>query len=157
MSQTFEITFVEDAVLEKLEEGDDDLIASIMFREDRPTVSLGKAWHVIHVLLTGSRESGSGPLAFIVGGGRHLGTDPNGGWVCAFDAADLAEIRDRLPPAATLLERFAELDRETLDGIVWHARLATQGPEFFLEPYRDLLEALAKADAEDLGMLAGLV
>jgi hypothetical protein len=157
MSQTFEITFVEDAILEKLDAGDDERIASIMFNEDRPTVSLGKAWHVIHVLLTGSHKAGSGPLAFIMGSGRHLGNDPNGGWVCAFDAADLAEIRAVLPSPAKMLERFEELDLEWADTVAWGKRLETQGPEFFLEPYRDLLEALAKADAEDLGMLAGLV
>ncbi|HEY1957962.1 MAG TPA: DUF1877 family protein, partial [Polyangiaceae bacterium] len=102
VSQTFDITFVEDAVLETLEEGDDARIASIMFSEDRPTLTLGKAWHVLHMLLTGSTQAAKGPRAFIMGSGRFLGNDANGGWVSAFDSKQVIGIYTRLPTPETL-------------------------------------------------------
>lgn len=39
------------------------------------SVSLEKAWHGLHYLLTGEVWEGSGPLAFLLAGGEHLGGD----------------------------------------------------------------------------------
>jgi hypothetical protein len=38
-------------------------------------ISLEKAWHGLHYLLTGTAQEGSGPLAFILAGGQNLGDD----------------------------------------------------------------------------------
>ena len=38
-------------------------------------VSLEKAWHGLHYLLTGEVWEGNGPLAFLLAGGQHLGGD----------------------------------------------------------------------------------
>jgi hypothetical protein len=107
------------------------------------------------MLLTGSTQAAKGPRAFIMGSGRFLGNDANGGWVSAFDSKQVIGIYTRLPTPETLLERFREIALP--DGIVWRSRLDAQGPEFFLDPYRDLLTAMTEAVDQDLGMLAGLV
>jgi hypothetical protein len=38
-------------------------------------ISLEKAWHALHYLLTGTAQEGSGPLAFILAGGQNLGDE----------------------------------------------------------------------------------
>jgi hypothetical protein len=40
-----------------------------------PSISLEKAWHGLHYLLTGEVWEGSGPLAFLLAGGEQLGDD----------------------------------------------------------------------------------
>lgn len=155
MALTYEITFVEDDVLERLEPREDERIASIMFREERPTVTLGRAWHILHALLTGSAKSVSGPQGFILGGGRPLGRDPNGGWVAAYDSGEVAKISAALPSAETLAQRYKE--QGLPDRVASADKLAQQGPEYFLEVYRDLVPAMKKAADDELGMLAGLI
>jgi hypothetical protein len=38
-------------------------------------ISLEKAWHGLHYLMTGETEGGAGPLAFILVGGQNLGDE----------------------------------------------------------------------------------
>lgn len=157
MSLTFEITFVEDEVLDDLEGDDEERIATIMFREERPHISLGRAWHMIHALLTETTGKSSGPLSFIVGGGRTLDDqDPNGGWVCAYDSSEVAKIQAALPSASTLAKRYQE--QGLPDGVAWASRVKGEADaEYFLEPYRELVDAMKQAVDDEHGMLAGLI
>jgi hypothetical protein len=154
MALTFEITFVEDDILDKLDE-DDGRISSIMFSEDRPSVSLGRAWHIIHALLTGSADKVAGPLSFMISGGRELSRERNGGWVCAYSSSDVAKIRSKLPSADALEKRYATDGLP--DRVLYADRVETQGAEYFLEVYRELIERIGEAADEDQGMLAGLI
>jgi Domain of unknown function (DUF1877) len=154
MAQTFEITFVEDDILDELDD-DDERISSIMFSEDRPSVSLGRAWHIIHALLTGTATKSSGPLSFMIGGGQRLSGDANGGWVCAYSSTDVANIKSKLPSPEALQKCYATDGLP--DGVLYADRLDKDGAEYFLEVYRELIERIAEAVDEDQGMLAGLI
>lgn len=61
------------------------------------SVSLEKAWHGLHFLLTGSAWEGSGPLAFIGSGGEEIaGSDHGYGPARLFSAEETAEINSAL-------------------------------------------------------------
>jgi hypothetical protein len=71
-----------------------------------------KAWHGIHFLLTDSAWEGSGPLAFIVEGGREIDEDMGYGPPRGFSSAEVKEIAAALEPiqADALFEK-AELEQ----------------------------------------------
>jgi hypothetical protein len=57
-----------------------------------------KAWHGIHFLLTDSAWEGSGPLAFIVAGGREIDEDLGYGPARGFSSVEVKEIAAALEP-----------------------------------------------------------
>ena len=78
-------------------------------------VSLEKAWHGLHYLLTGSAWEESGPLAFIVAGGEEVpDSDAGYGPARLFSPAETAEIQATLAGIddAELWSRF---DAEAMD------------------------------------------
>ena len=113
--------------------------------EDRSDLDLEKAWHGLHVVLTGTAAAGAPPLNFLAAGGEPLGADlgygparalPSAGVrqlaaaLAAFGAADLQaraypDVWDRDEEAASnrawLLEAFAAfkalVDGAARDGV----------------------------------------
>ncbi len=70
------------------------------------SVSLEKAWHGLHYLLTGEVWEGEGPLAFLLAGGEHEGGDEEAPrW---FSPEETAEIHRALSSVsdAALWSRF---------------------------------------------------
>lgn len=53
-------------------------LVDLLDRPSSPTVSLEKAWHGLHYLLTGTAWEGEAPLNFIVLGGEPIGEDDFG-------------------------------------------------------------------------------
>src|SRR5689334_11060249 len=64
------------------------------FEGPKRHLDVDKAWHLIHFLLTGSADEGSGPLANAVIGGQLLGNVDVGGYGPAvyLSAAEVAEV-----------------------------------------------------------------
>lgn len=111
---------------------DPELIAGLIMQEpaDGSYLSLEKAWHGLHYLLTGSAWEGAPPLSFILAGGQTIGPDLDYG------------------PARLLSTQFVkELDRAlslvTIEGL-WQrfdpAKMFEQQiyPEIWDEPEEEL-------------------
>lgn len=79
-------------------------------------LDVGKAWHGIHFLLTGTVGGGSGPLDTVVYGRTPLDEEMQYGAVMATDAADVPAIAAALAaaPDAALRQRF---DPDAMDDI----------------------------------------
>ena len=60
------------------------------------SISLEKAWHGLHFLLTGDPWGGSGHAAFLLAGGREVGEDMGYGPARVIDAAEVREIDQAL-------------------------------------------------------------
>ncbi len=66
-------------------------------RTDGDEGDADKSWHAIHYLLTGTAESGSFPLNFILDGGKQVGDEEVGyGPARIFTPAETADINDAL-------------------------------------------------------------
>lgn len=55
-------------------------------------LDLGKLWHILHYLFTGSAWEGDAPAAFLISGGTEIGPDGGYGPARLLDAASVAEI-----------------------------------------------------------------
>ena len=97
----------------------------------RQHVSLEKAWHGLHYLLTGSAWEESGPLAFIVAGGEEIPESDGGyGPVRLLSPGETAEINTAL----------AEIDDAELWSRFDAEAMSEQGvyPDIWDEPEEDL-------------------
>jgi hypothetical protein len=96
-------------------------------------VSLQKAWHGLHFLLTGSAWEGTGPLAFIASGGEEVpGSDHGYGPARLFSPEETTEINSALSEIddAELWSRF---NPEEMTGQEIY-------PDIWDEPEEDLKE-----------------
>jgi len=66
--------------------------------ESESFFDVDKAWQGIHFLLTNSAWEGSGPLAFILHGGREIEKDFGYGSPHGFTSAEVKKIADALKP-----------------------------------------------------------
>jgi len=66
--------------------------------ENKDYFDVDKAWHGIHFLLTDSAWEGSGPLAFILHGGREIDLDLGYGPPHGFSSSEVKEIAAALEP-----------------------------------------------------------
>ena len=66
--------------------------------ENKDYLDVDKAWQGIHFLLTDSAWEGSGPLAFILHGGREIDQDLGYGPPHGFSSAEVKEIAGALDP-----------------------------------------------------------
>lgn len=66
--------------------------------ENKDYFDVDKAWQGIHFLLTDSAWEGSGPLAFILHGGREIDQDLGYGPPHGFSSAEVKEIAAALEP-----------------------------------------------------------
>jgi len=66
-------------------------------QEDTPSLDLGKAWHAIHYILTGSAWSGTFPEGFLLTGGTPIGEEDVGyGPARAFYASEVVILASTL-------------------------------------------------------------
>jgi hypothetical protein len=77
---------------------DPDGIESILEPGSRSemVISLEKAWHGLHYLLTGSAHDGEFPLGFILQGGQEFGEDDGYGQPRLFNPSEVAQIDQAL-------------------------------------------------------------
>lgn len=142
------------AVVEAAEEGDED---------DR-FEDIGKSWHCLHYLLTGTVGGGDPPLDFIVSGGVEVGDEDVGyGRARAFSSSNVAAIAEALRPIghAELVRRFDARRMDELE-IYPHAgrwsEVVPTSEEFgyYLDGFDALERLVERGHSEGLGLLAWL-
>jgi hypothetical protein len=83
-----------------------------------PPLNLGKAWHCLHWLLTGTAEGGEPPLSWVVHGDREVGDDVGYGPACVLEPGQVSTIASALAGVTRddLSRRFdvATLEREQI-------------------------------------------
>lgn len=146
-----------DDVSELLEAGD-----AFGFDSDADTatasgVSLEKAWHGLHYLLTGDPWGGEGPLAFLLIGGEHLdGDEEEPRWLTAEETAAvhqaLAAVTDE-----GLWSRFNAARMEELEIYpgIWDEPEADLHEEY-VGYFQDLRRLVATAVQHNQGLLISL-
>ncbi len=125
--------------------------------EGKLSVSLEKAWHGLHFLLTGSAWEGSMPLGFLLHGGETIGDEESG--VRLFSPEEtrsldlaLAEVSDD-----RLWERF-DPDRMTAEGIypvIWDEPEGDLREEY-LGYFHAMKELIHRASAANRALLVSI-
>ena len=120
------------------------------------TADLDKAWHGIHYLLTGTAWEGTGPLAFLVAGGRGVGDiDVGYGPARVLTSAEtrsaheaLAGLRDE-----ELRARFdaADMTRKKVYPEMWNDD--DNALDYLMDNVGTLREFLAQAVAQQRGLV----
>lgn len=118
---------------------------------DEPAVnriSLDKAWHGLHYLLSGAAEPLPGPLGQAIFGGTEIGDDMGYGRARCFTAAEAAEIAGALRTPGlenTLRGRFDPDAMEQLG--IYPAGVWDEGPDWLIAAFRDLRDFYSAASA----------
>jgi hypothetical protein len=126
----FSIKAIQPADVDRLS-ADPESIASMPSHVTNATsVSLEKAWHGIHYLLTGSATAGKMPLAFLLHGGKAIGADLGYGPARLMGHPQVAEL-DAALSAITDDQFWSRFDAE---------QMSTEGiyPQIWEEPESDL-------------------
>jgi hypothetical protein len=76
-------------------------IRDFLEKEGFSDEGLGKAWDVLHFLLTGTNQGGAPTLDFLVAGGREVGTSKADLVVRGFTSAEVGEIWRAIRPIST--------------------------------------------------------
>lgn len=119
------------------------------------SVSLEKAWHGLHYLLTGDVWEGQGPLAFLLAGGEQLGDDEESAprW---FTAEETSRIHQALAGVsdAALWSRFdaAEMERQSVYPGIWD-EAEDDLKEEYLTYFHELKRVAAAAAQSGQGLL----
>jgi len=118
-------------------------------------VSLEKSWHGLHYLLTGEAWEGTGPLAFLLGGGEQLGDDDESPlrW---FSPAEAREIHGAISKLSDqqLWSRFdaQEMENQQIYPGIWDEPESDLKDEY-LEYFHRLKQVVAAAVKSDQGLL----
>ena len=124
-------------------------------RQSGPSISLEKAWHGLHYLLTGSATEG-GLLGFIVEGGKAVGSDMGYGPPRFFEHADVAALNRALAAISDddLWSRFdsARMEEEGVYPLIWDEPESNLREEY-LHYFHELKNLVQQADKEKLGLL----
>lgn len=131
--------------------------------ESGPGISLDKAWHAIHFLLTGAAAEGDWPEGFIVSGGAEIpGTDMGYGNARILTPAQVGEVNEVLREldAEALHERYNPDKMDELS--IYQA--PTPGDEtaarsdwtYFVSNYSRLRKFIAAAAEKDMGVVISL-
>jgi hypothetical protein len=122
----------------------------------RECVSLHKAWHAIHYLLTGSRLGGEAPLNFLVDEGTPIGAVDVGYGPARVLTSDqvraVAGALQAIPPE-DLGQRvdLAVLDRELIYPGNWQSNGI--GVEYVMAGYRELRNLIVRLADQGLGLV----
>lgn len=122
------------------------------------SVSLEKAWHGLHYLLTGETWEGEGPLAFLLAGGEQLGDDEESP-VRWFNPEETARIHEALDGVsdAQLWSRFdaQELEQEGIYPGIWDEPEEDLQEEYF-GYFHELKQVVAAATLNGQGLVVSL-
>jgi len=120
-------------------------------------VSLEKAWHGLHFLLTGEPWGGQGPLAFLLAGGEHLdGDEDSPRW---FTSKETSRIHQALSDVSddALWCRFdaTKMERSDIYPGVWDEDEEDLKEEY-LEYFHELKRLVAAAAQSNRGLLVSI-
>lgn len=129
---------------------------SIRAEAGGPLLSLEKAWHGLHFLLSGDPWGGDGPEAFLLAGGTAQGSDLGYGPARVFEPAEVSDIAAALQEInpEELWSRFdaGELAGAEIYGTDWEAEHPDDLREEYLEYYQALREFLSRTAASGQAM-----
>jgi hypothetical protein len=111
------------------------------------SISLEKAWHGLHFLLTGDPWGGSGHAAFLLAGGREAGEDTGYGPARVIDAAEVRGI-DRTLQGVTSTELWSRFDAQAWREADIYPGCADEPEEDLREEYLGYFEELKDFVAE---------
>lgn len=122
-SMIWQAVAVDAAQFERLKKDPDALMEALRAKGEQ-SVTLGKDWHGIHFLLTGSPWSTSGTAAQAIMGGREFGEDMGYGPARALSVSQVKAVADELGKHSreTLTARFnpkAMTKAEIYPSIIW--------------------------------------
>lgn len=122
------------------------------------SVSLEKAWHGLHYLLTGETWEGEGPLAFLLAGGEPIGEDEESP-VRWFDPEETAKIHEALDAVSdtALWSRFnaEELEANDIYPGIWDEDEADLREEY-LGYFHELKQVVAAATLNGQGLVISI-
>jgi hypothetical protein len=115
-------------------------------------ISLEKAWHGLHFLLTGDPWGGSGYEAFLLCGGTEQGEDMGYGPARFFDVEKVREIHNVLDPITTdqLWSRFDahRMAQADIYGAHWDDEEESDLKEEYLEYFEMLKQFISQIASE---------
>jgi hypothetical protein len=128
----------------------------------RETLSLEKAWHGVHYLLTGSAEPGATLRSQAVLGGVELGEDPEGfsgyGPARYFRATQVREISAELSRPELEAEAAARFDPAKMSQMeIYPGWSGDQDKEWLMDAFRRLRDFYANAAANGRAIVTSLV
>jgi hypothetical protein len=123
---------------------------------DGTSVSLEKAWHGLHYLLTGTADAGPVPLNFLLRGGEPIGEDQGYGPARLFRPAAVQALATSIGGVTDgqLWSRF-DPDRMTAEGIyplIWDEPEPDLRDEY-LTYFRELQALIQTASRKDMGLV----
>jgi hypothetical protein len=111
------------------------------------SISLEKAWHGLHFLLTGDPWGGSGHAAFLLTGGREAGEDMGYGPARVIDALEVQDI-DRTLKGVTSTELWSRFNARAWQQADIYPSCADEPEEDLREEYLGYFEELKDFVAE---------
>lgn len=128
----------------------------------RETLSLEKAWHGVHYVLTGSAEPGTTLRSQAVLGGVELGGDPEGfagyGPARYFRAAQVRELSEVLSRPEVETEAAARFDSARMSELeIYPGWSGEQDKDWVMEAFRSLRDFYASAAAKGRAVVTSLV
>ena len=128
----------------------------------RETMSLEKAWHGVHYVLTGSAEPGATLRSQAVLGGVEIGEDPEGfsgyGAPRYFRAAQVRELAEELSRPEVEAEAAARFDSAKMSELqIYPGWSGEQDKEWVMDSFRRLRDFYASAAAKGRAVVTSLV
>jgi hypothetical protein len=121
-------------------------------------ISLEKAWHGLHYLLTGEVWEGTGPLAFLLAGGQHVDDDEDNG-VRWFSPEEAAQIHQALSGVSDD-QLWTRYDAEQMEQLEVYPGIWDEPEEELQEEYlmyfQQLKQLVAAAAESRQGLLVTL-
>ena len=135
---------------------DPDTLDDVLGADPERTVSLEKAWHGLHFLLTGSPSGGNGPEAVLLAGGEPFGEDLGYGPARLLrpDAVQVLSAKLSAISDDQLWGRF-DAERMTAEGVypvIWDENEADLREEY-LGYYHSLKDIVGKANQANDGLV----
>jgi Domain of unknown function (DUF1877) len=131
--------------------------------EKREVLSLEKAWHGVHYLLTGAAEPGPELRSQAVLGGVELGSDPEGfsgyGPARYFRAAQVRELSEELRRPEVESEAVARFDPAKMSQLQIYPgwRAGEQDKEWLMDAFQRLRDFYSSAAAQGRAIITCLV
>lgn len=156
MGMYVNVQAVRPADIQRLEEAED---YSGLERGQTLSVSLEKAWHGLHFLLTGSAGESGVPLGFLLEGGQEVGGDDGYGAPRLFQPGEVQQINAALAPISgdELWGRFdaERMEAESIYPGIWDEE-EEELREEYLGYFHELKQVVAQAGEGGMGLLVML-
>ena len=163
MSMTFNLRLVSDPERKGLLGHPDqieDFVTGALEDEypTRATLGIDKAWHLIHLLLTGTAWEGKPPLDFILGGPDVGDVDLGYGPARAFTKGEVTKIAEALAPITADALRSRLPDCATLESLEiyphgWGSALSKAQIKYFMDRFEELKAFLFRAAKQGMALV----